>query len=81
MQLARCFPRLAGSLVFGCLESLTGAVELQYKVFRFGVPRLEVAKHNCIVFVGDQDKRIIGPKLQFGRFAVAGQRQRIARVG
>jgi site-specific recombinase XerC len=74
LQLAPRLPPLGGSLVPGNLEALATAVELQHKVFRFGVPRLEVAKHNRIIFVGNQDKRIIGPKLQFGRFAETGQR-------
>ena len=81
LQLTPRLPSPAGSLVPGNLEALATAVELQHKVFRFGVPRLEVAKHNRIIFVGHQDKRIVGPKLQFGRFAETGQRQRIARVG
>jgi hypothetical protein len=63
LQLARRLSRLSDPLVFGSLESLAAAVELQHQVFRFRVPRLEVPKHNPIVFVGDQDKRIVGPKL------------------
>ena len=55
-------------------EALRSAVEFKHQVLRCRVARFQVPKRNGYgvivgVFIGDQDKGIIGPKFQFRRFA------------